>query len=177
MNVIDLLILVVSLAGVTLGAIKGVSRILLAALGLVCGIVLAARLHQPAGNLLERLVNGPSLRKSIGFVLVFILTWIIFLLLGYLVSSLLRKTGLRWLDRTVGGVVGFGAALIFLFFILILLTALLPVNSPLLTESRLSPLLLGTVNRASLLVPHQTQDRFSDKLEAVRAFWEQTSAE
>ena len=60
MNVIDLLILVVILAGVTLGAIKGISRILLAALGLVCGIVLAARLHQPAGNLLYRLVEGLS---------------------------------------------------------------------------------------------------------------------
>jgi membrane protein required for colicin V production len=177
MNIIDMLILAVSLAGATLGAVKGVSRILLAALGLVCGIVIAARLHLPAGNLLERLVNDPSLRNTVGFVLVFVLTWIIFLLLGCLVSWLLKKTGLCWLDRTVGGGMGLGAALLFLFFLLILLTALLPVNSPLLTESRLSPVLLGTVNRASLLVRHQTQDRFSDKLEAVRTIWEQTSAE
>ncbi len=177
MNFIDLLILVVACAGTALGIFKGVSRILLAALGLICGIVLAASLHQPAASLLERVVNGPSLRKSIGFVLVFLLTWILFLALGYLVSWLLRKTGLRWLDKTVGGGVGFGAAVIFLFFILILLTALLPVNSPLLGESRLSPLLLGTVNRAALLIPDQTQDRFSDKLDAVREFWEQTVAE
>lgn len=176
MNIIDLLIILVVLAGVTLGAIKGVSRLLLTALGLICGIVLAARLHQPAAHLLQRLVNGEALRQSIGFILVFVLTWVAFLLLGYLVSWLLRKTGLQWLDRTVGGGVGFGAAVIFLFFILILLTALLPVNSPLLTESRLSPFLLGTVNRASLLIPNQPQDRFSDKLDAVRRFWEQTTA-
>lgn len=177
MNIIDLLILVIILAGITLGTIKGVSRILLAALGLVCGIVLAARLHQPAAHLLERLVNGQALRQSIGFVLVFILTWILFLLLGSLVSWLLCKAGLRWLDRTVGGGVGFGAAVIFLFFILILLTALLPVNSPLLTESRLSPFLLGAVNRTSLLIPDQPQNRFSDKLDAIRSFWDQTAAE
>jgi len=66
---------------------------------------------------------------------------------------------------------------IFLFYILILLTALLPVNSPLLIHSRLSPLLLGTVNRAALLIPDQSRDRFSDKVDAIRHFWEQTTAE
>ncbi len=177
MNVIDLLILAVTLAGATLGVIKGISRILLAALGLICGIILAASLHQPAARLLERLVSGQSLRNSIGFVLVFLITWIVFLLLGFLVSRLLRKTGLRWLDKAVGGGVGFGAAVVLLFYVLILLTALLPVNSPLLAQSRLSPVLLGTVNRAAVLVPHQTQDRFSDKLDSVREFWRQTAAE
>lgn len=177
MNIVDLLILLIMLCGITLGAIKGISRILIAALGLVCGIILAARLHQPAAHLLERLISGEALRQSLGFVSVFILTWIVFLLLGYLVSWLLNKTGLRWLDRTVGGAVGFGSAVVFLFFILILLTALLPVKSPLLTDSRLSPVLLGAVSRASQLIPCRTQDRFSDKLEAVQHFWGQTTAE
>jgi len=175
MNIIDLLILVVMLAGATLGALKGISRILLATLGLVCGIVTAARLHQPAARLLESLVDGPSLRRSLGFALVFLCTWLLFLLLGHLVSGLLRRTGLRWLDRTVGGAVGLGTAAVLLFFILILLTALLPVNSTLLTGSRLSPYLLGAVTRASTLISPEARHRFSDKLEAVHRFWEQSA--
>lgn len=171
MNIIDLLILVVLFSGIALGAIKGISRILIAALGLVCGTVLAARLHQPVAGLFASLVDGEALRHSLGFVLVFLLTWSAFLLLGVLVSWLLKKTGLRWLDRTVGAGVGAGASTIFLFFILILLTALLPVNSPLLTGSRLSPVLLGTMRQVSAAIPHETQERFSDKLEAVQEFW------
>jgi membrane protein required for colicin V production len=176
MNIIDLLILVVILAGATLGAVKGISRILLAALGLVCGIVTAARLHLTAARLMESLVENDPLRRSLGFALVFLLTWLIFLLLGQLISGLLRRTGLKWLDRTVGGAVGLGAAALFLFFILILLTALLPVNSPLLTGSRLSPHLLGVMNRASTLVSPEARHRFSDKLEAVRLFWDQSAS-
>lgn len=172
MNIIDLIILVVLFAGIALGAFKGISRILIAAMGLVCGIVLAARLNQPAAGLFSRLVDGEAIRHSLGFILVFLLTWIVFLLLGYLVAWLLKKTGLRWLDRTVGAGVGAIASTIFLFFILILLTALLPVNSPLLTGSRLSPALLGTVQKVSEAIPHETQERFSDKLEAVRKYWD-----
>lgn len=112
--------LVLALAVVLLGLkglINGLVREFFGLFGLVGGVIFASRFNGDAALLINEYVykfDRPAMADFVGFLAVFLLVWIISLMLGAFFSKLLKLSGLGFLDRLGGFVVG--GAKIFLVF-------------------------------------------------------------
>lgn len=102
------------------GFINGVIKELFGFFGLVGGVYFASRLADTAGEFIEThfiALQNPSLLKLIGFLSVLVLIWLGVMLLGSIFSKLTEASGLGFLNRLFGFVVGGGKY--FLIFALI----------------------------------------------------------
>jgi len=107
------LILILGIKGVINGFIKEVFGLI----GIVGGIFLASRYAQAAGDFIDANLYNFENRASlylIGFIAVLISFWLLSIFMGFIISSLLKMSGLSGLDKLAGFVVG--SMKIFLMF-------------------------------------------------------------
>lgn len=107
------------------GIARGVVNEILALLAWVAAFIAARMWAVPAGNLLLTELPDPLWRQLAGFVAVFVAVLILFALVRWVTSLLLKAVGLRPLDRVLGAL--FGAARgVLVLLVLVLLAGLTP---------------------------------------------------
>lgn len=94
----------------------------------VAAVVLAVLFHESLAVLLVNAIDTPSLRELTAFVILFVLSLIVGGLLNYLISELVKITGLTGTDRLLGVIFGFARGLIVVMAILILVPQAIPIN-------------------------------------------------
>lgn len=77
--------------------------------------------------LLTDLIDTPSLREMVAFVILFATTLIVGAMVNYLISELVRMTGLSGTDRLFGMLFGLARGLVVVMALLILLPSMMPV--------------------------------------------------
>lgn len=131
------------------GMVNGFVKELFGLLGLVGGIYIGSRLNESAGLFIDQNiyhVENLAALKLIGFVAILAGVWMLAVILGALFSSLTHASGLGFVNRLLGFVVGGGKY--FLIFALIV-TALSNITlvkenlSKYITDSQLYPYLLS----------------------------------
>ena len=113
---ISAIVLILGIKGFMQGFIKEVFGLL----GLVVGVYLASRLSEKAASFIDSNflhLENPSLMKLIGFMAILIIIWTGATLLGAILSKLTSASGLGFLNRLLGLIVGGGKY--FLIFALI----------------------------------------------------------
>ncbi len=113
------LILILGIKGIINGFIKEVFGLV----GIVGGIFLASRYAQTAGDFIDANLYAFENKASlylIGFISVLLLFWILSIFFGYILSSLLKMSGLSGLDKLAGFIVG--SLKIFLVFSILAVT-------------------------------------------------------
>ncbi len=107
------LILILGIKGVINGFIKEVFGLI----GIVGGIFVASRYAKDMGAFIDanlyQIGNSATL-YLVGFICVLLVFWILSLLVGYILESLIKKSGLGAIDKLAGFAVG--CAKIFLVF-------------------------------------------------------------
>lgn len=110
------LILILGIKGIVNGFIKEISGLV----GIVGGVYIASRFAQQAGSLIDQNIyqiqNSASL-YLIGFVTVLIVFWLLSLFIGQILASLLKMSGLGFVDKLAGFAIG-SAKIFFIFSIL-----------------------------------------------------------
>jgi membrane protein required for colicin V production len=107
MNVLDMLILVILLAGIVRGFSTGLVRQVTSIAALILGFVLAVQLMGQIGDLLRGVMEiSERAAPLIGFVLVFVGIQILFFVLARLVEALLGALKLSMVNRAFGGMAG-----------------------------------------------------------------------
>ncbi len=99
------LILILGIKGVINGFIKEIFGLV----GIIGGIYLASRYAQPAGEFANRNLYAFENKASlylIGFIAVLVLFWALSLFVGYILSHVLKMSGLDGLDKLAGFFVG-----------------------------------------------------------------------
>jgi membrane protein required for colicin V production len=117
MNGLDIAILVILAAFVAKGLLRGLLKELCSLLGLFGGLYLALHFHlYLAEGLLKTFDLPAQLGVVIAFAAVFLLTVLLFALLGYLLSRFVKLLFLGGFNRVAGGLFGLlqGAVLIVL---------------------------------------------------------------
>lgn len=107
------------------GVTRGVVSEVLALLAWVAAFIAARMWAIPAGNLLLAELSDPLWRQLAGFVGVFVAVLILFALLRWVMSLLLKAAGLRPLDRLLGAVFGVLRGVL-VILVLVLLAGLTP---------------------------------------------------
>lgn len=116
------LLLVVLLLGVK-GFINGLMREVFGLVGLIGGIIIAARFNTKAGSLISEHIykfEKSAMADAVGFIALFIGFWLLCIFLGALMRRLVGLSGLGFVDR-LGGFIAGGAK------VFLILSALLAV--------------------------------------------------
>ena len=145
---IDIAVVALTLILGVNGIINGLIKELFGLIGLIGGLVIATRFSDVAEKFINENIykfdNG-SMLQFVAFVSLWIVFWLICLLIGKFLAKMLALSGLGFLDRLGGFVVG--SAKIFLTFAAVLAVASgTGVNSliePYVKDSKIYPVLLS----------------------------------
>jgi len=108
MNWIDIVILSLCCAFFLLGLKRGIVDQVFSATAILGGIFCALILYDIGGELFVRLdlIKNRSIAYIIGFLAIFIFTYLIIQILGWLTSKMVGTLKLGWLNRLSGGAIG-----------------------------------------------------------------------
>jgi membrane protein required for colicin V production len=94
------------------GVWRGLVREVISLAGWVLAFVAANFLAEPLADALTGFISNPDLRAIVAFVAVFVVVLTLVTLAAIALSKALRSTGLRGLDRTLGGLFGLARGLL-----------------------------------------------------------------
>ncbi|HOI96662.1 MAG TPA: CvpA family protein [Syntrophobacter fumaroxidans] len=171
MNGLDWVVVGVGAFCVLRGIMRGAVSQIFGIAGVLGGFVLASHHYETLAAQLARTFPKLSGTPAISFILLFCLTWFCIALAGYAVARLLRKTGLGFLDRLWGGVIGFGKALLIAVVAISMLTVFVSAKNPLLTGSVLVPYIQDAARIVVQLTPESVQKAFEEKRKALERYW------
>lgn len=124
MGLVDILILVILGIFLLKGVLRGLLREVCTLMGLLCGGLLAFYLHVPLSQWFLEMFNWPSqLCVTISFLLVFLLTVLIFGALGYLLNRFVTLTLMTGVNRILGAIFGLAQGVVLLSLILFALSS------------------------------------------------------
>lgn len=114
MNLYDIIILIIALLGLIDGLRKGFIKTVGAIAGVVLGIFAARALSYLVAPFISDLFESasPKVVQVISFVVLFVLTVILFHFIAILLSKLINMVMLGWLNRLAGGII---AVILYLF--------------------------------------------------------------
>lgn len=102
-NVIDIIILICCIPALVQGFRKGFISQAVSLVSLVLGAWLAFKFSEPVGEWIKTMadVNGVIL-QVLSFTLIFLVVYLVLLLLGKIIQSLVKVVMLGWLDKLLG---------------------------------------------------------------------------
>jgi uncharacterized membrane protein required for colicin V production len=106
MSWLDIVIIITLVFGVIGGLISGLIRSLLSFAGLVLGIFLAGRGYPTVAGWLT-FIHSQSAANIVAFILIFLAVVLAFGILGLIMRQIISAISLGWLDKLLGGVLGF----------------------------------------------------------------------
>jgi membrane protein required for colicin V production len=119
LGLVDILILVVLGIFLLKGVLRGFLREVCSLLGLLLGVLLAFYLHLPLSQWMLDLFGWPSqLCVILSFALIFLLTLLIFAVLGYLLHRFVKLVLLGGVNRALGALFGVMQGVVVLALIL-----------------------------------------------------------
>jgi membrane protein required for colicin V production len=153
-NLLDWTLVLILLLSMVAGYWRGVVRTLLGLAGLVGGFLLAQGNYLPLGAWLHNahLIRSPFAASIVAFLLMFALAVVAAQLIARMLHRTIRKSGLGYLDRTLGGAFGLLRGGVIVIALLVIPTTFAP-QSKLVATSVLSPYFLGVAHDVSFLLP------------------------
>jgi len=160
LNWLDILMGGIFAIAIIRGLMAGFSRTFTTFVGGILGFWLAANHYPELSQKLSLLVSAKLTRDLLAFFLIFIVVYLIFSIAGLIIRKLFRVLHLSWMDRLLGGVVGFAKAFVVAAAIAFILTISLPENSKLLKESYLYPNVSQLTRLVIDMVPEDMKAKF-----------------
>jgi len=154
------------LISTALALTKGLVREIISTLALVGGFVLAAMYYPIVARGLVEFSRTESIADLIGFMVIFFGCLLVGALSALLTKRFIKATSLQWIDRLLGGALGFvrGWAVA---SILVLALVAFPVRENLLARSVLAPYMLASARTAVILVPQGLKEKFNQRYTKV----------
>jgi membrane protein required for colicin V production len=167
MNGADWVIIVVVLASTVQAAYSGFFQEAFHLAGLVAGYLVAAWQYQRLAGWFEKYLKSPWLAESAGFLVIFFAVAAAAGIAGQTARWVMKKSGLRFVDRLLGGALGFLRGCLIVAVIAVSMTAFTP-TSRWLAGSEWAPY-FQVVGRAAIWVaPAELRARFYQGLDLLR---------
>jgi membrane protein required for colicin V production len=162
----DWVICAIVLLNVVAAAMQGFFSEALTMAGLVVGYVVAAWRYRSVAEWLESFLKNSWLAEILGFLIIFFAVVILFGLAARITRWVMKESGLRPLDRFLGGVLGLLKGGLMVAVILMGMTAFEP-TSRFLANSQLAPYFLVVGRAAIWLAPSELRARFNQGLDLL----------
>ncbi|MDZ7839789.1 MAG: CvpA family protein [Gammaproteobacteria bacterium] len=120
MNLVDWIILAVTLLSALVGFYRGFIRETLSLISWILAFWAAFSFAEPASVWFTHYIESPQLRLVAAFAAIFVVTLLLFSLLSYLLCRLLLVSGIAGTDRILGGLFGVVRAVVLVSVLLLL---------------------------------------------------------
>jgi len=167
MNGADWVIIVVVLASTVQAAYSGFFQEAFHLAGLVAGYLVAAWQYQRLAGWFEKYLKSPWLAESAGFLVIFFAVVAAAGIAGQTARWVMKKSGLRFVDRLLGGVLGFLRGCLIVAVIAVSMTAFTP-TSRWLAGSEWAPYFQAVGRAAIWVAPAELRARFYQGLDLLR---------
>lgn len=118
MNAIDAAIVSVTVISCLFGLWRGLVKEVLSLLTWIAALLVARIYSEPAAGLLSNMIDSSGARYVTAFAIIFVLVMMTGTLINHLMSKLLSVTGLKLVDRLLGGVFGIARGVIIVLVII-----------------------------------------------------------
>jgi membrane protein required for colicin V production len=166
MTLADWLICAVVLINVIAAAMQGFFAEALTMAGLVVGYIVAAWQYRGVAEWLEQYLKNSWLAEIFSFLIIFFAIVILFGVAARIARWVMKKAGLSFLDRFLGGLLGIVKGGLMVAVILMGMTAFEP-TSKLLQNSQLAPYFLVAGRAAIWVAPSELRARFYQGLDLL----------
>ena len=173
MSFLDLVLIAIVGGSVVSGFLAGFARAGIGFLAAITGVLFGFWFYGVPATWVHQFVNSVAVSNLVGFLVVFIACVVLGGLIGKLLATLFKWTGLSWLDRLMGAGFGFvRGGLAAVAFVSVLL-AFTPRPVPAwMTGSFLLPYAIDTSNILASLAPRALKDPVRDTVREIRQAWD-----
>ncbi len=155
----DAVILGVTGISVIYSTWKGFVRDAFSLVGLVGGFIVAARFYPVSAGWFRSWVSSPTVASAVGFLIVFLVTYVACSFGGRMIRRGLRRLRILWMDRVAGFGLGLIKGMALCAGILVLLRVFLPPDTAIVGQSRLAPLVKEIAREIVNRIPGQLGER------------------
>lgn len=171
MNGLDWVLIGLSFFCILRGLFRGAISQIFGIAGALGGFFIATYYYVAlAEQLLQVFPKLGGAQQAVGFITLFVLTWFCVAVVGFWIARFLYRTGLGFLDRLFGGVLGLGKALILTSILILALNLFLPPKSDLLSKSMVAPFVRDGTRIISGFVPENLQSLFEEKQKELQRY-------
>ena len=171
-SVLDWIVLAVFAYSVAISVVKGFVREAFRLGSIVLALLLAAWFYRFVSLLFKDVVKTENLALFFGFVVLFLGTLFIGLLVTWLITKFVRFAKIEWFDRCLGAAFGLIRGWLLGAIIFMGLTAF-DVQSERVKSSELAPYFLPASRLIALVTPYDLKARFLVGYRTVEKWWQQ----
>lgn len=173
MNLLDILLVLIVGASVITGWLAGFARVGIGFLATVCGLLFGFWFYGIPAEWFHHHISSVALSNVLGFLSVMAVFHIAGALIGKLLATLFKWTGLSWLDRLMGGAFGFARGALIAIALVAVLMAFTPRPTPnWMVDSQLLPYAIDASNMCAALAPRAIKDAFRESMDDIRKAWD-----
>jgi len=173
MNLFDMVIIVILCFCLIRGIFRGLIKELASIVGVLAGFYAAYTYYMKIViPLIPRLISDPGYLNIVSFMIIFCLVFILVSILGLIIKYILNIAFLGWLDRICGLGFGFIKGVLIVSILVIVLTAFLPMGSPIIKNSLLCPHVTKISENMAKVISSDMKREFIKKLEELKKAWE-----
>jgi len=129
MEITDIVILIIIGFFAVRGLLKGLVNEVFGILGLILGYVMSFQIYQPIAEIFIFLGFTDTVSEGLGFVLAFLLVYVVVFFVGKLLSKFFKAIQLGWADKTGGFAFGAFKSAVIVGLVLSFLLTITPDNS------------------------------------------------
>ena len=175
MNWLDLVLAAIIGLSVATGFMKGFFRLSIGLAATVLSILLACWFYGIPAGFFAHYLKEQSLANFLGFLSILLGVQLVGALLARLLSKSVKKVGMGWLDRLLGGAFGAVRAILIATVFVMILTAFSGPKAPeSVAESKIAPYVLEAAQILVYLTPREIRDGFHSNYEKLREQWNHT---
>ena len=141
MNLFDILLLCIILICLATGLRSGLIRQAFSWAAIIGGIALGFFFHESLGNLLleKNIIAEPEITNILGFLIASCSAYILIHYLSRLLTDLMEKINMGWIDHLLGGAMGFIIGLLLCYLVVVGVKQFVGEDSPFVRNSVLAP--------------------------------------
>ena len=167
MNSLDFIFLAILVVMLIRGILLGLTRQVASLVGILAGFIVAGHLHLQVLPLLKRHLPFIPYPEVFSYIALFVTTWLLVILVGFIVVRLSRAILVGWADRLLGGVLGLLKGTVAVIVTVAVLTMFLPAGSQILKGSLLSVHALRAGHYLVQLIPKDMRRRYQQKRDSL----------
>ncbi|MCP4692241.1 MAG: CvpA family protein [Desulfobacterales bacterium] len=171
MNPFDMAIIVLLTYGLIRGIFRGLIKEFSAIIGVLGGFYAAYTYYTHVEVFFTEWLPEPAHRNIVSFMLIFAAVFIIVSILGVIIKYILNIAFLGWADRIGGGGFGIIKGVLIISVLIIPLTSFIPQFTPIMKDSKLSPIISRVSGAMVQVVPRDLKARFQKGLAQGEKAW------
>lgn len=163
MEPFDIVLMVILVVALVYGLWRGFVRISIGIAGLAISLALALRLAGSGPSWFKGVFSSPQLARLAAFALVLVLGLILTALVSWGMRKLVAAAELSWVDRLLGGLVGFVGASLLISGGLIGMTVFFPGTPQLVARSAIAGYAIKVADLGALILPSSMADIYRER--------------